>query len=54
MLFGVREPTGDPPLLGLPELLVGGLTEEDARSLLASVVAGRLDERVRDRSRCSN
>jgi DNA-binding CsgD family transcriptional regulator len=34
---------------GLPELVVGGLTEGDARALLESVLPGRLDERVRDR-----
>jgi DNA-binding CsgD family transcriptional regulator len=34
---------------GLPELLVGGLREGDARELLGSVVGGPLDERVRDR-----
>src|SRR5580700_88661 len=34
---------------GLPELLVGGLGEGDARELLSSVVRGPLDERVRDR-----
>jgi DNA-binding CsgD family transcriptional regulator len=33
----------------LPELAVGGLGEGDARELLASVVGGPLDERVRDR-----
>ena len=34
---------------GLPELLVGGLGEGDARALLGSVIPGPLDERVRDR-----
>ena len=33
----------------LPELLVGGLGEGDARELLSSVIGGPLDERVRDR-----
>lgn len=36
-------------LSGLPQLVVGGLTHEDAIALLATVVPGRLDERVRDR-----
>jgi DNA-binding CsgD family transcriptional regulator len=36
-------------LRGLPELIVGGLPDEDARALLAMVLAGPLDERVRDR-----
>jgi ATP/maltotriose-dependent transcriptional regulator MalT len=35
--------------VGLPELLLSGLDDEDARSLLATVIPGRLDERVRDR-----
>src|ERR1700743_3505210 len=34
---------------GLPELPVGGLRDDDARELLGSVIAGPLDERVRDR-----
>ena len=33
---------------GLPELEVGGLRDDDARALLASALAGPLDERVRD------
>jgi DNA-binding CsgD family transcriptional regulator len=35
-------------LAGLPELAVEGLREGDARALLGSVLAGPLDERVRD------
>jgi hypothetical protein len=38
---------GEPP--GLDGLLVGGLSDEDARALLDSVIKGPLDERVRDR-----
>ena len=34
---------------GLPELPLEGLDDEDARALLATVIPGRLDERVRDR-----
>ncbi len=34
---------------GLPELVVGGLDDRDARALLESAVSGRLDARVRDR-----
>ena len=30
-------------------MVVGGLSDSDARALLDSVVPGRLDERVRDR-----
>ena len=49
MVFAVREPAETDALAGLPELPVGGLTDEDARSLLASVAPGRLDEQVRER-----
>jgi DNA-binding CsgD family transcriptional regulator len=49
MVFAVREPSTDAELAGLPELRLGGLEGEDARSLLATVIPGRLDERVRDR-----
>jgi len=49
IVFAVREPSDDHELMGLPELLLEGLREEDARALLASVIPGRLDERVRDR-----
>ncbi len=37
----VREPSADPELVGLPELLLGGLDDEDARALLATVIPGR-------------
>ena len=36
-------------LSGLPELVVEGLQERDARALLSTVMAGPLDERVRER-----
>ncbi len=49
MLFAVRQPTEDHQLVGLPELRIGGLADADAKALLASAVAGRLDDRVRDR-----
>src|SRR3954447_8975836 len=45
----VREPSDERELAGLPELALGGLEDKDARSLLATVIPGRLDERVRDR-----
>jgi len=48
MVFAVREPTDVNDLSGLPELVVGGLADGDARSLLASAMPGRLDERVFD------
>ena len=47
MVFAANEPGEE--LRGLPELLVGGLGEGDARELLGSVLGGPLDERVRDR-----
>jgi DNA-binding CsgD family transcriptional regulator len=48
MVFAVREPSHVNELTGLPELVVAGLPDEDARSLLASALPGRLDEHVRD------
>src|SRR6478752_8877696 len=45
-VFGARVPTGD--LAGLPELVVEGLREDDARALLDSALTGPLDARVRD------
>jgi DNA-binding CsgD family transcriptional regulator len=48
MVFAVREPTDGGELTGLPQLVVGGLADADARLLLASVMPGRLDQRVRD------
>ncbi|KOV74060.1 hypothetical protein ADL02_38250 [Streptomyces sp. NRRL WC-3723] len=41
--FGNREPTG------IPELELGGLQEEEARSLLRSLLPGRWDDRVIER-----
>ena len=49
LVFAVREPGGERHLQGLPELTVGGLADREARELLATVVAGPLDERVADR-----
>jgi DNA-binding CsgD family transcriptional regulator len=49
LVFAIREPDGRREFEGLPELLLGGLGEEDARALLAAAVPGRLDDRVRDR-----
>jgi DNA-binding CsgD family transcriptional regulator len=46
LLFGARVPTSD--LAGLPELMIRGLREDDARALLDSVLTGPLDPRVRD------
>jgi DNA-binding CsgD family transcriptional regulator len=46
MLFAAREPSDE--TTGLPELPLEGLRGADARSLLASVMPGRLDERIAD------
>ena len=47
LVFAAREPGGE--FRGLPELLVGGLHDGDARELLSSAFRWPLDERVRDR-----
>jgi DNA-binding CsgD family transcriptional regulator len=47
LVFAARVPGKD--VAGLPELVVEGLAEDDARALLESVLPGPLDERVRDR-----
>ncbi len=49
LLFDTREAAGEGGLAGLPELVLDGLSDSDARALLASALPGRLDERVRDR-----
>jgi DNA-binding CsgD family transcriptional regulator len=48
MIFGTRIPAGA-DLTGVPELTLGGLSDPDARALLASVIPGPLDEPVRVR-----
>ena len=45
----VRDPTTRQEFDGLPEMLLHGLPEEDARTLLMRAVPIRLDDRVRDR-----
>ena len=49
LVFALRTPSGERHLEGLPELTLGGLDDRDAHELLATVVTGPLDERVRDR-----
>ena len=49
MLFAVREPSAEQELDGLPELVLGGLGDADARVLLDAAVPGGLDEEVRER-----
>src|ERR1700736_712022 len=47
LVFAARLPGEH--VAGLPELVVEGLAEDDARELLESVLTGPLDARVRDR-----
>jgi hypothetical protein len=49
LVVAFREPNPAHDFDGLPELLVHGLPEEDARTLLTRAVPSRLDDRVRDR-----
>ena len=49
MVFAVREPSDEQELDGLPELVLEGLGDADARLLLEAVMPGGLDEQVRDR-----
>ena len=49
LVFALREPSGEHELTGLPDLVVRGLDDDDARALLDSVVIGSVDELVRDR-----
>src|SRR5947209_6506944 len=49
MVFSVREPSDADELGGLPDLLVAGIEDGGARALLAAVLPGMLDERIRDR-----
>ena len=48
IVFAARD-AGAQALAGLPELMIRGLSDADARDLLDSVVLGRIDARVRDR-----
>ena len=49
IVVAVRDPTTRRDFDGLPELPLEGLYDEDARTLVASAVPGRLDDRLRDR-----
>jgi AAA ATPase domain len=46
LFVSMREPAESDPFAGLPELRVEGLSDVDARRLLASVILGRLDDRI--------
>jgi DNA-binding CsgD family transcriptional regulator len=49
LIFAVRDPGPAAEFAGIPELELTGLPDADARRLIASVIPGRFDERVRDR-----
>ncbi|WP_027008048.1 helix-turn-helix transcriptional regulator [Conexibacter woesei] len=49
LVFGVREPSEDRELTALPELVLRGLGDADARTLLAAAIPGQMDGRVLDR-----
>jgi DNA-binding CsgD family transcriptional regulator len=49
LVLAVRRSADETPFDGLAELVVHGLDDADAQALLEAVVAGPLDERVRDR-----
>jgi DNA-binding CsgD family transcriptional regulator len=49
LIFAVRRPSDERALMGLPELEVGRLSDQNARLLLASAIRGPVDEQVRDR-----
>jgi DNA-binding CsgD family transcriptional regulator len=49
LIFAVRGPSAEQNFAGLRELALDGLSDDDARALLASVINWPLDERVRDR-----
>ena len=49
IVFAVRDRFGERHFQGLPELVISGLDDPDAQELLGTVVAGPVDEGVRDR-----
>jgi DNA-binding CsgD family transcriptional regulator/tetratricopeptide (TPR) repeat protein len=49
IVFAVRDGSEVRELTGIPELVLRGLDDADARALLATVIPGRIDERIRDR-----
>lgn len=49
IVFASRDGEDISELAGLPEMTVTALQDQDARSLLASAIHGRLDDSVRDR-----
>lgn len=49
LVISAREAAGGHDFDGLPELWLAGLSDDDAGTLLASVVTGRLDSHIADR-----
>src|SRR5882757_1788865 len=49
LVFAMRDPADEQTFAGLPELIVEGLNDEDARGVLGWAIAGRVDVRVVDR-----
>jgi DNA-binding CsgD family transcriptional regulator len=49
LVFAVRDRAEHRELAGLPEARLEGLSDEDARALLTTMIPGPLDARVRDR-----
>jgi DNA-binding CsgD family transcriptional regulator len=49
MIFAVRDPSDQRELAGLPEIMISGLDDRDARALLTAAIPGAIDERVRER-----
>jgi DNA-binding CsgD family transcriptional regulator len=48
IVFAARDPSEVGEFAALPELVIAGLADHDARWLLGSAMPGRLDEQVRD------
>jgi DNA-binding CsgD family transcriptional regulator len=49
LVFAQREPSDELDFTGLPQMVIAGLGDADARAVLESAIPGRLDDRVRDR-----
>lgn len=49
LVLATREPAGQAPLAGLPELVLKGLEDAEAHALLDGASRGELDDRIRDR-----
>ncbi len=49
LVFAIRDPGNHPVLDGLPQLVVEGLRDADARAFLNAIIPGQLDEGIRER-----